>query len=139
MLGDAVRAGNAEVGPRPLDEIDHGPVADHHPLGQSSGSRREQNVCDVVAAIGRIRTGRRKSGEIAQGKRRCGRDLRWQGVVEPPDDRLLAKCCSRQCVVQSRANRTGGDDAAAVADFKHPRLPLGGACRIHRHVYRIGF
>ena len=138
MLGDPVGAGDAEVGSRPRDEIHHGPVADHHPLGQSGGSRGEQDVCDVVAAIGRYRAGRRKGGEIAQGKCRCGSALRWRGVVEPADDGLLAKRRSRQCIVQSRANRAGGENAAAVADFEHPRLPLRGACRIHRHVNRIG-
>ncbi len=139
VLRDAIGVDNAEVRQRPADEMRDARVGDHHALGDTCGTRREQNVRHVAFGVGAGGRRRRIGGEVVQGEERRRIDFGGCGSVQPSDHRPLGERRNRQRVAQILADRAGGEYAAAVADLEHPRLPRCGTRRIHRHVDRIGF
>ena len=113
-------------------------VGDHHALGQSGGSRREQNVRHVAVAVIRCRCRRRTGGEIVQAESRSCVGLGRGRVVQPSDHRPLLERRCRQRIPQHGAYWPRRQYAAAVADLEHPRLPRRRTGWIHRHVDRVG-
>ena len=137
VLRDAIGVDDAEVRRRPAKQMRHTRVGDGHALGDSGGSRSEQNVRHVAVGVGVGGRRRRAGGEIAQPEHRM--DLGRRVFGQPSDHGPLAERRSRQGVAQILTDRAGGEYAAAVADFEHPRLPRRRAGGIHRHVNRVGF
>ncbi len=132
MLGDPIRGRRCEIGRCPADEVHDVRVSDHHALGQSGRSRREQDVGEVaVGAIARRRSGR-VGVQIAERECRC-----QIGVicgVEPPDHRTLPEPRDLQDAAQHPAYRAGCEKAAAVAHLEHACQARRRARRIQRHI-----
>ena len=135
VAGAAVSGPDVEVRLRPLDEVDHVRVRDHHTLRHPGGARGEQDVRDVAVRV-LARDGALGAG-IEVGERRVGGQARGRLVVEP-GDAYRADAGALHELLDQRLGLATGEQHAALErgqDLGHARRRV---VQIHRGVGAVG-